>query len=254
MERIAAIQRDLDLISKTIELCGQTLNVSKTKTIHFSLAPITPIPKNLYLNGQQIERTECLTYLGVDFDIRLNMKCHVRKVVTKSRQLMGATLNTLQKHKQFYMIQRVWLGIIRPNMEYSLWLIQGKNVDSDRKLERVQLTAARAALNEYNDDTSLLQKLGWQSIRKLAWSQRVRIMHSYVHKRAVMPKSVFRLKSSGTSKTRQKLHNLQIECLVKGASSSGSKSGFRQMCEQWNILDHNFVHMSRSQFSKITRT
>jgi len=246
------IEADLHKIQLCLEECGQTLNTSKTRGMMASIAPTPQTPANISINGIPIRYESSIKYLGVLFDQKMTMKDHVKSSVIKAKRLMGATIGVLQKYRQNQMIRRVWTGIIRPILSYSLWLTNGKNKESDARIERLQLTAARAALNRYDDDSLLLAQLKWHSFEKLAWSQRVRLAYSYSHGYSIPPENVFKYAQQKSVRTRQLQHSLHFECTIESRSESSRRSGCKMIEVSWNRLSETEVTSTRACFKRRT--
>ena len=204
------IESDLTLLLAAGAACGQTLNIDKTAALLCSVAPTPPSTPNLILNHQTITYKSNLCYLGLNFDVRLNFQEHLRLKVSKGRRLLGATVGVLKRYNQKHIIGRIWEHIIKPIVSYGWYLTNGKTNAGDKLMEKLQMSAARATLNTYTDDTGLLGRLKWQSMSQLAQTQRLRLGYNYSHGFTKLPIYVFENYNPGISRTRQQRHTLQL--------------------------------------------
>jgi len=248
----ARIEEDLEKVHTAAIDCGQQLNTSKTTGLLCSVAPTRPTPVAIMLDGQKVEYLENMRYLGVYFDARLNMQDHLSMKISAARRLLGATLSVLQRYGQTHVITRIWLSVIKPMITYGLFMTQGKTARGDARLERLQMTAARACTNKYDNDDILLRRLGWDTIERQAWVQRVRLAYNYAKGHTHMPSMVFNIAPLKHSRTRRKAHDLQFECTVKAKTESLRRSGFTKISQAWNALSQETINLKRAHFKRET--
>jgi hypothetical protein len=165
---------------------------------------------------------------------------------------MGATNGILQKYGQFYIIGKIWQTVIKPIVSYAMFLTFGKSAIGDDKLRRLQLTAARCTLNEYNNDACLLERLKWPSMIEEACKQRVRLGYNYCHGFTKIPHEVFDIYAPPTSRTRRQLHNKQLKCLTLNNTEGYNRAGFKVIADTWNRLSQESVDLNRAQFKRAT--
>ena len=200
------------------------------------------------MNNIPIKFQEHLKYLGITIDRKLNMEEHIRLKSCRAKRLMGASIGILQKYGQKQMIAKVWIQVIRPSVTYAHFMIEGKTKAGDRRLERLQLTAARASSNIYNNDERCLKKMNWQSMSELAQSQRLKMAYKYSRGLTRMPDDIFEIKKPNQSRTRRQLHDRQLFCRVSNNTESTRRAGFTQIATLWNSLPQDTVNLNKTSF------
>jgi hypothetical protein len=231
------------------------LNVAKTSALLCSIAPTTPDAPNIVLDNLPINYKPTLCYLGINFDTRLNFREHVRIKVTKARRLLGATVGVLQRYQQKHIIGRIWSHIIKPIVSYGWFMCCGKTKAGDEQMEKLQLSAARASLNTYNDDSGLIMRLNWQTMSQLAQTQRLRLGYNYAYGFTKLPTCVYESFDPGVSRTRQQQHSLQLKCLAPSSRTEAyCRAGFKRIAENWNALPQAMVNQSRGQFKQTSKS
>jgi hypothetical protein len=84
------VREELGLVSDWFACNKLTLNYKKTEYVEFG-KPDGPSAKNLTLNidGQLLRKVDQCKFLGVLIDRGLSWRGHIRKVITKLKQMMG---------------------------------------------------------------------------------------------------------------------------------------------------------------------
>ena len=123
---------------------GVEINTTKTVTTVFSLSSL-PETVKLEMNGRELQQEDTPTYLGVKLDKRLTWNPHLKDIEKKAtrklaimKKLAGTSWGANSN-----ILQRVYVGTVRPTLEYgsSAWATASKSNSS--RLSKVQNTGMR---------------------------------------------------------------------------------------------------------------
>nr|KAG5714784.1 hypothetical protein BaRGS_000272 [Batillaria attramentaria] len=138
------MQEAVDHIGRWASDWGVEINATKTVTTVFSLSTL-PETAKLKMNGKELEQEDTPTYLGVKLDKRLTWNPHLKDIERKAtrklaimKKLAGTTWGANSN-----ILQRVYTGTVRPNLEYgsSAWATASKTNTS--RLSKVQNAGLR---------------------------------------------------------------------------------------------------------------
>ncbi len=166
-----SLQSDINKILTEYQKLGLSLNPNKSCYLVATLSPgatKVELPQIPTLNGQEIERTDCLKYLGVHFDAKFSFGRHVEEATTKGKKAIGVLWRILGKWSSREQFLEVYLKQILPRFCYALpsacptdkrhWLI----------LEKCHRFAIRLASNDYLQPyAELLYRLRLKPISRL---------------------------------------------------------------------------------------
>jgi ribonuclease HI len=138
------MQLALDRITAWANRWCITINKEKSSAMLFSLSTKTKVG-NLTLGGTPLEYEDQQTYLGVTYDRRLTWKEHIQNAEAKARR----KLNIMRKlagtkwGANERILKTIYLGAVRPHLEYgsSSWMTAAKS--HQQNLDRVQNQALR---------------------------------------------------------------------------------------------------------------
>ena len=143
------------------------MNPSKTEYIYFgSSYQLTKCEnKSLDVNGELVERTEVIKYLGAYMDEQLNMQKHITEMCRKA-------MYGLYRLKQVRTVltdeaaETIAVGIVMSHLDYSNAILIGLPQHEINRLQRVQVLAARAILGRkaHESSTRCLKQLHWLPI------------------------------------------------------------------------------------------
>lgn len=146
-EGMNLMQQALDETMQFSNTKGLQLSPSKTKAMVFTYSS-KKLPHPLSLNGEPIQYTTNIKFLGMTLDRRLTWKAHIQQLVDRSQKDLrllrvvsscnwGADLPTIRK---------LYLSILRSKLEYGDLLYATAAPTLLKKLDRVQYNAARIIL------------------------------------------------------------------------------------------------------------
>ena len=144
------VQRALNEVGQWSLDHGFTFSAGKSTAIIFRRCLKRLDPASLPLlsiSGDPIDMSDCVKYLGVLLDAKLNMGAHVR--YTKARALKRIALLKCIAGKGFgadrVVLLRMYKALIRPILEYAAAIVDGPGNRLVESLECVQNTALRIA-------------------------------------------------------------------------------------------------------------
>jgi hypothetical protein len=162
----ALVQPALNFICDWIRSAGLSLNATKCQAIIFRYGRnVLSVEPKFYVDGQLLEFCEEVKYLGVTFDSHLTFSSHVRGVVRKATNMIGALRRKLGRYTSPLVLGSVYNACIRSVLEYGA-VCWDPIFDKDvADLERAQFYALRLYLNDFNISyKDALQKAGWSSL------------------------------------------------------------------------------------------
>ena len=143
------------------------MNPSKTEYIYFgSSYQLTKCEnKSLDVNGELVERTEVIKYLGAYMDEQLNMQKHITEMCRKAMYRLYR-LKQVRKVLTDEAAETIAVGIVMSHLDYSNAILIGLPKHEINRLQRVQVLAARAVLGRkaHESSTRCLKQLHWLPI------------------------------------------------------------------------------------------
>ncbi len=119
----ADLQSDIDMVHRQYSDLCLTLNPQKTT---YLLSSIAPNPTNLQLsvqptlNGEAINRTSSLKYLGVMIDQKLSFGLHAETQAMKAKKAIGALWRTLGRWTSREHFKEIYSKQILPILTYAI--------------------------------------------------------------------------------------------------------------------------------------
>lgn len=101
------------------------------------------------LDGKTFEWKDCVTYLGVDLNRKLNFQPHIDKVIAKARRMVGVLYCLLKRNNSVTTNSKIALyrSVIRPIMTYACPIFSNCPKTHFNKLQIQQNKCLRMALN-----------------------------------------------------------------------------------------------------------
>jgi len=140
----AWIQAALKTLQKWTSTWLVTVNPNKTAYTIFSLS--TKRQKtHLTLNGIPLQQEQSPKYLGVTFDTRMTWKKHIENTTARAKRRLSLMmkLSGSQWGADATVLRKLYVGRIRPVMEYGITAMTNAAKSNTEKLSRVQNQAAR---------------------------------------------------------------------------------------------------------------
>jgi len=119
-EMIVIMNEELSKLVKWLHINKLSLNVKKTHYVIFRPGKCTiEATKNLYINGQKINREEYTTFLGVKLDSRLSWSQHIAHIKMKMAKNIGILCKARKVFKLSTMIS-LYYAFIYPYISYCI--------------------------------------------------------------------------------------------------------------------------------------
>lgn len=138
---IEKLSNDLDRIAEYFRLNKLTLNLGKTKIMHFNRknGP-TANTQTVNYNGNLIQQTQQITYLGIILDRRLDWNAHIDNLCKKLSATTGV-MSKLNKFVPLSILKTIYFAIIHSRIDYGAfaWTMANKTL-----VNRVQVHQNRA--------------------------------------------------------------------------------------------------------------
>ena len=156
------LQNDLDKLVDWAQTWGMRFNPSKCKTMRITRKR-NPGTANYNMMGVDLEETDNITYLGVQFQNDLRWNKQTQHATSKATRV----LNFIRRN--FYdcappIKEKLYQTLVRPHLDYATasWdPYTKKNIDD---IEKIQRRAARFVTNKHGKDysiTAILNDLDW---------------------------------------------------------------------------------------------
>ena len=164
----AVIQEDVDCVSSFMssKLLEFSANKCRVMLISRKRSKSTP-PPPIYLNGTVLSQVTSYKYLGVTITHNLSWKPHILSICNKTRNLIGMIYRKFYRHSKLSTLLRLYLTILRPNLEYACVVWDPSHKVEIDELENVQKFGLRMCSKSWNESyEDLLQQLKLPSLKK----------------------------------------------------------------------------------------
>lgn len=179
----SVISHDLSELSEWSKKWLMSFNPAKTEIMLFSYIE-TP-EMNFTFNGKRIEVTDFHKHLGVTFSKDAKWNTHVDNIIKN----VSKHLNVLRKLK--YRISRsnlekLYLTFIRPLLEYACEVWDNMGVGYCKKLEQLQLEAARivTGLPIFTSNRIIYDEIGWETLAERRERRKLQLFYNIQHNNA----------------------------------------------------------------------
>lgn len=233
---INKINKDLEIITKWLQINKLKLNVSKTKFIVISNRGTSETKSvKIEIENSQLEQVEEIKYLGVIIDNRLNFRNNVNfiiKKVAKKISFLGRISNKLSIQACIL----VYKTIIAPHFDYCasiLFLCQDRDL---QKLQKQQNRAMRIILrcSKRTNINTMLQVLQWQSIKQRIYFNTLILIYKVVNN--LLPKYMSKQLHLNSEVHNYETRNRLDYRLPKLAKSSTQNCLFYKGIKMYNNL------------------
>ena len=144
-----------------------------------------PLAFSSSMNGCVLERVKNYPYLGVTISDNLSWSGHIHKVICKSNRTLGLLRRNLWNCK-LEVKETAYKCLVRPQLEYACAVWDPYLKNDIYNIEMVQRRAARFVCRDYRRETgvvsSLLEKLGWQTLQERRKATRLTLFYKIVNK------------------------------------------------------------------------
>ncbi len=162
------IERELNLNLERLRAWAKrwliTFNPDKTEAIIFSFQKNVD-SLHLYFNGVRVKTVDNHKHLGLTFSKDCKWSGHIHNVV-KITSRMISSLRKLKFLLPRSILNKIYVMFIRPHFEYACEVWDGCAQYQAKKLEQLQLEAARivTGLPKYTQHEYLYYETGWETL------------------------------------------------------------------------------------------
>ena len=233
----AILQKDLAALESWSTKWGMRFNPSKCDTMTIDRSR-SSLSRQYSLCGVTLKEVEQAKYLGIIINNKLQWGSHVDSVAGRASN----TLNFLRRNLKYcpkQAKQTAYFSLVRSAMEYGAAVWDPYLQKDKDKLEKVNRRAARFVANNYeqcSSVTTILKKLGWQSLEHRRQNQRLTMMYKIVHNLVAVPTTLL---IPADSRTRMQ-HQYKYRAMST-STSQHKNSFFPRTIPQWNILNQDIA-------------
>ena len=234
------------------------LNVSKTKTVVFSLAPSPSIIPALKLDGNLIEEVETFKYLGAWVDRKLRWNVNTKKRISAAKQALG-TLSRCRHYLPSFVTRLVYKTIILPKFLYATPITYPKNKHDQIAFEYVNKYAASLISDchtgSYED---CIRSAKLDPVWKIVVERRLSLFRAYVDEHRFLPKELLHSKKQTASRSGLRSgavinaneNKQQFEKPISSQRQQCEDTALNAMVNNWNKLPNTIVNLSPSSFKQ----
>jgi ribonuclease P/MRP protein subunit RPP40 len=163
---ILSANNDLSNVLHWSDIWRITFNPNKTFYTRASLKLNKPILDPLLMGGVQIREVETHCNLGLIISNKMNWKAHIEHIINKVSYKMSH-LKQLQYKLPRVALERIYLTMIRPIIEYGDIVYDNLTLKQTNQLERIQRRAALICTGAYKvtEHKVLLKELGSEPLK-----------------------------------------------------------------------------------------
>jgi len=238
------LTKDMKNLAEKYDEIELALNAKKTKCMLMSPSN-AKVELEVTIGGERIEQVDNFRYLGVDLDPKMSYRNHVKRMVTKTKQMLGALCRTIRKCAPLHVFGKLYKSTIEPLLTYAIEAWYPSQVVLQNSLERVKKYAAKLTANNFEKPyKELLQKLNWKPLCKVATERRAILVHSYVHAHRSLPEDAIVKRSDLDLWHSSRLgHSLQLTMPATNMEAVKSSS-LNTTKRIWNALPDNVATIS----------
>ena len=142
----SSAQEAMDTIMSWSNANNMKINAKKTKEMLIFFSKVPPEVENIIVNGEKLERAECVTLLGLRISNKLTWEIHVNYIVKRGQQRLFCLTMLRRARVAPKDIVQIYCSKIRPVMEYACPVWHGGiTVEQSDAIEHVQERAMRIA-------------------------------------------------------------------------------------------------------------
>ena len=182
------LQQDLDNLQKWESDWLMHFNPDKCEVIRITNKRRT-INGTYTIHDQPLGHTNQAKYLGVTISNNLSWNDHIDKATKKANNTTAFLRRNLSSCPKAIK-EKCYTTLVRPQVEYSATVWDPHTSANINKLEAVQRRAARFVSSDYSPTssvTSMLDRLGWESLEQRRQKAKVVMMYRIVHSLIAIP-------------------------------------------------------------------
>ena len=181
-EAAITLNTDLDKIYKWAEIWLVEFNPLKTFTMTISRRLLSPPHPPLIFNNVQVQVTQSHKHLGLTFSSNCTWSEHI-KLITRTAWQRLNMLRGLKFKLKRKSLEKLYIGFVRPLLEYSDTVWDNCSVDEKNQLESIHVEAGRiiTGSTKYCNKEKILQDLHWETLADRRTKHRLILFYKMVH-------------------------------------------------------------------------
>lgn len=176
------INEDLDRLYEKICQNKLKLNVNKTKAMVITRRNVDMMDINIQIAGSRLEVVQCIKYLGVYIDNRLNFKENVDNVCRKVGRKIGV-LSRLRNELNMQQKVVIYRTMIEPHFTYCSSILFMANGGEFDRMQKMQNKCMRSILrlDRRSNVRGMLNTLEFMSVRQLVNFNALMLIHKMLN-------------------------------------------------------------------------
>jgi hypothetical protein len=235
-DSVTILNNDLKTIYEWALRWLMIFNTEKTVSITFSLKP-NPIPQPvLTFNDSPVNEVTELCHLGLTLCSTMKWNQHISNICHRSGQ-RNSILRKLKFRLPRKTLEKLYLQMIRPILEYCDVIFDGCGTVQSQKLESVQYDAARTCLGALRTTSrkSLLEETGWEPLSVRRKSHKLILYYNILNN--LVPEYLRQLRRPTVSAaSRYNLRNANNQVTIATRTTRYKDSYLPSSTTQWNGL------------------
>ena len=197
---------------------------------------------NYILHNHTLESVSSAKYLGVTLQSNLKWNLHYDNIISNANKSLGFLKRNLRVSNTDIK-SRAYQTLVRPKLEYSCSVWDPYTSEHTQKLEMVQRRAARYAMNNYHNTSSvtdMIDTLQWPTLAERRLKTRLCIFYKIVHCLIAVPATHILIPTD----TRTRHSHSQTYRHIQTAKDTYKWSFFPHTIVTWNSLPQQIVQSS----------
>ena len=161
------LQNDIHKLHNWSRQWQMNFNIKKCNIMTITNARKNVIKYKYFMNGEPMERTDKIDYLGVKITNKLTWDVHINGICGSAKRVLGFLRRTLH-HTSKDIRLKAYQTMVRPKVEYASAIWDPHLSNCIEKLEMVQKAGARFVLNKRHRRTATQESVT-QMVRDLQW-------------------------------------------------------------------------------------
>ena len=197
---------------------------------------------NYILHNHTLESVSSAKYLGVTLQSNLKWNLHYDNIISNANKSLGFLKRNLRVSNTDIK-SRAYQTLVLPKLEYSCSVWDPHTSEHTQKLEMVQRRAARYAMNDYHNTSSvtdMIDTLQWPTLAERRLKTRLCIFYKIVHCLIAVPATHILIPTD----TRTRHSHSQTYRHIQTAKDTYKWSFFPHTIVTWNSLPQQIVQSS----------
>jgi len=232
------LQHDLNLINKWSQIWQMCFNIKKCVILR-CYRILSPSIFTYTLDDQPISSVDQHSYLGVMFTTNMSFSQHINNISAKATKTLNFLRRNLYKCSK-EIKSRAYLSLVRPIVEYASTVWDPYTIKDSNQLEKVQRSAARWALSNYDwrySVTSMLENLNWPTLKHRRKIARLQIFYKSIYNLTALEIPSYYIT---TTRLTRRCHDRHF-ILPTSQTDSYKSSFFPSTIRDWNDLPTTII-------------